>query len=72
MGQLVDEDAGELGAGAVERDAAFAQESAGVDRTAAVVKTANRLDADWAAAEFGEATGNRGGGAVAEKRVGGE
>jgi hypothetical protein len=34
--QLVDEDAGKLGAGAIERDTALAEEGSGVNRAATI------------------------------------
>jgi hypothetical protein len=44
--QLVDEDAREFGARAVEGDAALAQKGTGVDGTAAVAESAGGFDAD--------------------------
>jgi hypothetical protein len=71
MEQLVYEDAGELGGGAVERDAALAEVGACVDRAAAVLKTGCGFKVDGAAAKFGKTTGSRGG-ARAKERVAGE
>lgn len=76
VGQFVDEDAGKLGTGAVERNTAFAEESSGVHRPAAVAEPIGILYANRIAAQFGEARKDGGGsltmyGVVEEKKIGG-
>jgi len=46
VGQFVNENAREFLAGAIERDAAFAEEGAAMDGASGIAKTARVLDAD--------------------------
>ena len=75
MKEFVDEDAGELGPGAIEGDTPFAEKGAGVDRAVAVAKSAGGVDPDGRSGERGQAFEQRGGlpfvGKVFENEKGG-
>src|SRR5206468_500281 len=60
MEQFVDKDAGELGGGAIEDDAPFAQIGASMYRAASIPKTACGLEVDGAAGECGQPGGHCG------------